>query len=452
MAENTKPLVKFNEFKINGIQLDPTSIETLDIFESIDLPGVFGQLAFKDVSNIKESANIFAGDEIILSFSREDEELLLLRNMVICDSYGDEINVDEDLNNLATFGFCNKWMIDGNTRKRSRSFRNRRIDQIVTDLLLDSGVLKSNIGTITETSQTLDRYVTPYISPIAAIQNLMDYATDVNGNGGYILYTDIFTDLVHFQPIGALMRAPEELDERLVDFTFRMNPVMNINPEAIYNLKLSQQFDIVKHGSIGMGNTRLVGFNFDRTAAMETNTRIDEYSDNHLSTKLPLNTQFLGRIYRTTKDSFRFPNTAELIRLETDASNHINGKLNTMYNNLSSDAIEINVTCYGEASRKRAGRLIKVDFPSVEKHILNTNHSGTYLIRAIRHTIQGMEYGQQVTLIADGYKETDKETMISWQNPLFENSEADDFVGDNFDRDNPEEDVIVTSEFDEGLA
>lgn len=400
--------VKFTKFHIRGIKLDVGSIISMDIYETIDFPGITGTLAYKDIGDVKESFDIIGKDTFDISFGREGESELKLK-MSVNEAGGDRYNDDDgDIGNTIIFGFCSPWLIDGFTKKRTRHFRNQRIDQIVQTLLLDSGAI---LGTITETSQTLDRYVTPYISPIASIQHLMEIATDTSGNGGYILYTDIKTNRVNFVPIGSLISKPN----RVSNFNLRISPVNSEYKGRVYDFQIDQQYDIMKYGQLGMAHTRFVGFNYDRTEIMNTNKRVDTYSDNHLSVVLPLNEEFLGRQYRTTKDSSRFPNTAGLIRSKADASNQIDGRLASFYNNFTADAIEITVTARGEVSAKRAGKLIKLDVPNVGGSKKNFMHSGTYLIKRIKHTIQGGEHGQKISLIADGYKQINRDTLISWQ-------------------------------------
>lgn len=56
-------------------------------------------------------------------------------------------------------------------------------------------------------------------------------------------------------------------------------------------------------------------------------------------------------------------------------------------------------------------------------------YSGTYLIKRIKHTIQGGEFGQKISLITDGYKQINRKDLIKWTGSnKFE-------IGDEFDVD-----------------
>lgn len=409
MALNRNQYIRFGVFRINGIDIKIDTLEGLEIFEDLEVPGIYGNIYLKDFSNLKDIKSISSNDTLELSFGRENEPQVEVNDLVITDSYGDEITDQRDLSQKLKFGFANKWLVKGTTRKRSRHFRNKRIDQIVKILLEDSD---ANVGEISETTQILDRYVTPYIPPIDSIRNLMDFAINAEtGNGGYVLWTELDTGRVNFKTISELI-APAT--SSIVNFKLNINNDILENPSTVFKIEVKRHFDMMEFGKIGFANSKIVGFNYDRTEIMETDTRIDEYLTNHLSPKSVQPQDFLGRIFRPTNDSFRFPNTSTLIETKADAKSHIDGRLKSMYSHIMADSVELTVDCYGEVAEKRIGKLIWLNYPRIEGHILNREFTGTYLIKKIHHKFSGPQHGQTLTLVSDGYKENPREDRIDW--------------------------------------
>ena len=437
MAVAQNSIVKFETFKIKDITFDPTNILSLDIYESLEFPGVTGRLTFQDYSATRERENIFAGDAVEISFSREQDPPLVF-NFVLSESMGDSAP-DDTHYNISSIKFCSPWMLEAFTRKRSRSWggdgTGKLISEIVQELVEECG---GQIGTFTPTKQTLERFVSPYWSPIDTIRYLMNFAIDENDNGGYLLWTDVELDKVNFIPIGVLMNGDTAINYGEVPFDLRMNPANERSAERILTQEVSSAFNILKYADMGMGKSRFAGFNYDKTEVMYANKKVDEYGHSHLSTKLPLNDKFMGLRYRTTKNSFLFHNTDELIRdTSADAplsAELINGKLSNKFSLLFGDMLKIDANLVGETVDKRVGKLVKLIYPTVDDKITGENqqYTGTFLIKNIRHAIQGMQYLNAVTFVADGFKTIERDDMVEWNATNVIDAEHE---GDDFDKD-----------------
>ena len=423
---NTKLPVKINYFKVKGISFDPLNIIRLDIFEGLDYPGITGNITFQDYTSFKEHGGLFAGDTFEISFGRDEDPSVELRLMV-SEAYGD-VAEENALSNSMSFGFCSEWLVEGFTRKRSRPWSDKKISEIVEELIVECG---GEPGIIIETKQTLERFVSPYWSPLATIKYLMSFATDTADSGGYLLWTDMATNKVNFIPVGTLKHRTGHYGQ--VGFDMKMFTKHQRSAERIYSQSMAHSFDVIRYADMGLGRSRLVGFNFDTSEFNIADKRVDSYVQNHLSQNLPLNDRFMGKVYRTTRNSWLFNNTNELIR--DGADELIDARLNTKFNLMYADMLKINMVTTGEAHKKRAGRLVRISFPSSDeaKTSENKQYSGTYLIRNIRHTISGMEYGNVMTVVSDGYKEIDRADMIDWNggNNVFDNI----YNGDKYDID-----------------
>ncbi len=468
-------LIQFEYFKIittvgEEISIDPADIISLDVYESIDFPGITGTVSFRDWRDLKDNCNIFAGDTITFKFIRsEDLASPLDLSYVIYSSYGDIADRNRMSNDIS-FDFCSPWLYQAFTRKRSRSWVNKSISEIVTDLIAEcSGELDveeyetykkidvSLLGWIEETDQYLERFVSPYWSPIEIIQYLMRFAVSKEDKmAGYVIWTDIMdldmeTEIVNFVPVSKLMTKNDAYAK--VPFSLKVHPTYQQSFENLYNIQMEQSFDVIKYAGSGLGRSKFVGFDYDSTTRINSDRTIDGCDQNHLSTKLPLNKDFLGEIYRPTKSSFLYPNTTNLIMsggvvpfntdeiecLIIDPAALVKGwnlgKMSYMF----SDMFKLNVRVNGETESKRAGSQIEVVYPSVEANKKNEQYSGTYLIRNNRHTIQGMNYINTLTLIADGYKNIEREDMVEWG---VYNVNSEESKGDYHDTDYDKEELL----------
>lgn len=462
MAEEfVKPITKFDYFKIKGITIDPTNIINLDIFESLNTPGITGNLVLQDWSALKEFSNISAGDDIEFSFARSNDPLVSVKYVI---SESNDAAPNESLHNVVSFGFMSPWLLQATTRKRSRPFRNKRIDEIISELIVECG---GETLIFTETKQTLERFVTPHWTPLESIRYLMSFAmSQENNEGGYILWTDLESDKVNFMPISQLMDG--QYGESGIDLKF--NPVDQRSPHKLINLVMDQNFNVAKYGDMGLGRSRLVGFNFDKTEVMNVDERIDEHGLRlkldgvastattgfgdavpHLSTKLPLNEIYLGRPYRNTRPSFLFPNTNALVTdssandFEKASRENLIGRLHTKFSLMSADLFQLVARTVGENYHKRVGRLIQIQYPSVEeaKTTGHKHYAGLYLLSEIRHMIQGMEYANILTAIADGYKDIERADLVQWEG--LKELTVEDEIGDDYNIDKAEEIGLATA-------
>jgi hypothetical protein len=404
-------VVKFRSLKIREIEIDVTNIISLDIFEGLGNFGITGKISMQEWSGFKEIGNVFAGDTIKMEFGRLDDVPLNLE-YVIFESYGDMSDEDQ-LHNVVSFGFCSEWILNASTKKRSKPFIGKRIDEIVTELVENCG---GTMNVVMPTQQVLERFVSPYWSPIMTLNYLMNFAETSDGHGGFLLWTDISNDQVNFWPIIDLM----EGNYGEVGFEMKQNFNYERSPARILQQRISRSFDVMKFADAGAGRTQLVGFNYDNTEIMKIDERLDEYTNNHvnLGTQVPLNDKYMGLQYRNTRSSFLFDNTDTLIKdSETGpkiSTELLRGRLHTKYSMIMADILTMKISSPGEGFQKRVGRTVTADYPSVDDGGTGTNkhYSGTYLINEIRHSVQGSQYLNVVSIISNAYKEIERPDMI----------------------------------------
>ncbi len=402
--------VKFQYLKIKGQKIPSDKIIELNIFEAIDFPAISGNVIIDDWTGMKEIYNFFANDLVEISFHREGDPPILMA-FVLSES-GDESPQMGEHHKKIRFDFCSPWWVNARTFKISTAWNDKYIHEIITDLI---GICGGKAGIILKTKQKLERFVAPNWSPIRIMRKLAEMAVDDLGCGGFLIWTDISDGAVNFMNLNSLMVNDSTQNYGTVPFKISLNVKNQRSPEKVFTMNIENSFDILKNGTTGVANTRTLSFDYDRTAVVDMTSRVDEYGHSHLSTKMPINTIFLGEPYQTTKVSTYYPNNRELIQTEKESESLQVGSLVNKQTMLLADLVKINLTTVGEHKAKRAGRLIWLDVPySTEKQ--HEQYTGTYLIKNLRHRIEGSKYMNVCTLVCDGLKQMSSERpdIINW--------------------------------------
>ncbi len=411
MAEGTDPSgnVLLHHFKIRGTKLPSDKIMELNIYEAIDFPAITGNVLIDDWGGLKEEYEFFSNDIVEIKFNREGDPPIT----VFCVLYesGGENPMPGEHHKKVIFEFCSPWWVHARSLKITNSWSNKYIHEIIIDLVEMCG---GKMGVVDATKQKLERFVAPNWTPIRIIQSLMQQATDENGCGGYLIWTDISDGKVNFISLNSLMVDDKDWNYGYVPFKLTLNPNTTRSLQKVFGMNIENSFSMIDTAESGMGNMRTVGFDYDRTEVIDINSRIDKYKHSHLSTKMPLNTVFLSEPYQTTSFSTFYPNNRELIQTEGESESLQVANILTKQSLMLSTLVRVNITTVGENKAKRAGRLVWLDVP----YLPNKNHAqytGTYLLKNVRHRIQGAKYMNVCTLVCDGLKKmSDRDDIVSW--------------------------------------
>lgn len=449
MTTNQKTALQIDSLKINGIIIDPGNILSLDIYESLDFPGITGNLKFKDFGMMMEGYDIFAGDPVEIKMTSPGANTALEpKNLVVTESKGNLILEDSPATGVS-LGFASEWVVNGMTMNISKAYKNQRIDEIIKDLIVTSGQPMGNNssgGRFIKTKQTLENFVTPFWAPLKSIRYLMSMATDIGGFGGYVLFTEIDTGNVNFFPIGQILTG----NYRTTDMTLRQNTHFDMAKNRVFNQSIENGFDVIKYGSQGLATSQYIGFDYDNSEEINIDKKIVDYYEiasdaDSTSTNIrkegyitegktvegikvkhlgkdtsggifPLNQVYLKDKYKNTKFNTFYNNTNELIK--TDNKSLIEGRLNTKFSLMSADAIKINATTMGETEYKKVGTIINLMVPTPDQGKTRESEqlSGKYLITKIRHNYSQGQYTNTITLVSDSIKSmsTNRQDIIFW--------------------------------------
>lgn len=405
MIANISNLV-IDRLAIRGVDIDPSVVISIDLYEGLTMPGITGTIVFKDWQGLREIGEVFAGDDLEFSWRIQGKSPVVGKYTVYADHGA---SVDENTTyHKTTFHFCSPWLIDGFTRQVSKPFKNKFVHQIVQELLTEIG---APIGFIEPTMQKLENFVTPMWTVPHSIRHLSSFAKNNDKKGGYVLWTDLKTGKVYWTTVDWLYKGT--LGKMDHEFIFRPQ---NIRYEGkVFKVDAEATFDLIKLLNQGALNTVNYAFDYDHKKVFKTKENVKAYPHAHISQKFPVPSKYLSdKKYASTKLSYIYPSTDAPVSNPKDFEDLVDGELFTRYTMLFSDAFKINIWAEGESTR-RAGHLAKMFYPTSDQSQTNENKhfTGNYLIRNIRHVFQDNSYLQAITLVSDGYKQHGRE-IVTW--------------------------------------
>lgn len=396
--------------EINNILVDKENVTEIKLYETITQPGITGYIDIMDYQALSQKSFIMPDDKIKLVFSVAGGDDISLEFTIYANE-GSRV-LEKQNYNVTRFSMCSDWMIQGLTKYYSMFFENKFVHEIIKDLITECG---GEVGFVEPTKQKLENFVTPFWTPIHSIKHLLSFATNENGAGGYLCFTDMKTGKVNVCSLDYLYSGSMgRFDE------FMFYPENQRYHGRVSELVIESEYNLIRLINSGLNNSVVYGFNYDATEVLKIDEKLKSIKQRHLSTKLPIPDKYVNKDYQNVRYSPLFPNTKLSIKKdESLLKNLLNGKQQTEYSLLASDVVKINILTNGEPHR-RAGWLAKLDIPSQNIAVTNvkadiyTKLTGDYLIRDIAHSFSFYrEYSQAICLCADGFKQNPR-PLLSW--------------------------------------
>lgn len=414
----TQEVLKLRKVTIRDYNLELISISNIEIFESLSMPGITGYISFKDYQAFQELGNVFADDDIKISFSVDDDEANeLVLNFKIFTNEGSR-QLPLNTYDVIRYGFCSPWLVEGIALSTSKPYENKKISEIVEDLLKECG---AEIGFIEPTKQTLETFVTPFWSPYRSIKYLLSFAMNEESVGGYICWTDLKTGKVNVTTLDYVLKGNLGHYKGDNGSGFNVYPANIRYSGRVKNMTVEASFDSIRMIDTGVPDTKFYAFNFDKKQIMKSKDNIITSKQTRLSKKFPLLQKYTDKKYANHKFLPIFPQTADSIASDdSKLTDIIDGVEKNTYSFLTTDVFKINIEAIGEINR-RVGWLADLDYPSVGANankdndtVGNKQMKGTYLIREIKHQFSlSQDYTQYITLVSDGFKEYTRD-LITW--------------------------------------
>lgn len=392
------------DIKIKGISLLPQALGEMNIYEGINNPAILGDFTIADWQGFQEVGEIFALDDVEITFATAERDELKLKYKIYASN--SSVNATATFHPV-TYRFCDPWLIDAFTRSISKPYKEKYIHEIIEDLLKECG---ASIGFIEPTKQKLHMFTTPLWTALKSINYLLSFALNKDGRGGYTFWTDLKTGKVNVCSMDYLFAGKYGKE----DTKYMSLPQNQFYESRIDQLSIEDNFDILRYANVGIGRTIHQGYYYDKNKLMTSEKAINEFPYTHLGKKLPINKLFTDNKYASIKGNYLYPCKDGLVQDDNELKDMIEGKVQNHYIKLASDIFKVNIVTNPNSTR-RVGKLAELEWQSENKTITSQNLqlSGWYLQRSIRHCIFNGLYSPVVTLISDGFQQSQND-LITW--------------------------------------
>lgn len=408
----TIEVIKIRKITIRDIEVESSFVTDIEIFESLIQPGLTGFIKIRDYQGLQEIGNIFAGDDISISFYVDNDEANEITLKLKIYSNNGSTHLPLNTYEFLQFSLCSPWLFDGLGRTMSKPYKEKYIHEIITDLLKECG---AEIGFVEPTKHKIENFISPLWTPYHTIKYLLSFAINNEGQGGYLCWTDFKTGKVNVSSLDYLLKGS------LGNYkTFVVNTNNIRYTGRVMNMTIESNYDTIRMLNNGIPNTKFYGFNFDKKQIVTSKNDITKTKQTRLGTKFPLPNSFNNKKY--TKHIFTplFPQSASPLTSDDKMNELVEGIEKNNYAFLSTDTFKINIETLGEMKR-RVGWIAEFDYPSAGANAGESGskagqkqYKGNYLIRDIKHKFSLYDdYKQYITLVSDGFKEFNGD-LITW--------------------------------------
>ena len=408
--ENHYYKVEYTKFEINTasgdtIQIDNTILGDLELFESLDQPGITGNISLLDFTGIVEVYNVTAGDTLTFKFKSPGETSSTGGTYIITGVVLNQFPEHDYLSVYTRLEFCSKWFLDARVTQYSNLWKNfQPIDKIATDIINFCG---GTVGTIEPSKITLEHFGTPYWTPLHILYYLLGFYGE-----GMVMFPDIKRDKVNIMSLNSIFSG----DVGTYPYKFLTMPT-NPNYEAlVFQMTLEESSDFTKYLSNGFVGIVPNVFNFD-TGQFQTpnpNTLPTQVNFNHLAKYSQMTQEYNTPKYYNNEQLSIFPQGKTSVS-QIQLNNIVSNIQKTQFIRLFGDAVKLNIIAAGSSARQ-VGQICSIDVPSLKDNKSRPNKvfSGQWVISSIKRIFTGSNYKEMIGLINTGTMATINPNLVKW--------------------------------------
>jgi hypothetical protein len=402
---------------VGNVSIKDNLIE-LSFFEDIHSNFVYGEMLINDAEGLIERLQLHGNEYIRISFGKDGSGVGNIDRLFRIYKASSRRRAQTQDTEKYIIHFCSDELILSHQYKISKSYKNKKISEIITSILVDElkvPSVKYNPNAIEETLGVYN-FIVPYLSPFEAINWLSNYAKSKNKDS-------VGADMLFFEnSIGYYFTSLQTLYSLPSYFTYEYNP-KNISEKQyggdiakkIYNVsgyEILDNFNTEEVTSDGIIANRLLSVDPILRQYDKTDFNYLNYfkGSNHLNNYPILNNlhnRFGDALYETPEACFKLYATNKNQKFIP----YINSKPGSIQNDFQVERYithrrsQLNLSNYhrmklyvpGDPSMT-AGYTINFNLLSgtpatqtVQKN-LDQLYSGKYVVSAVRHMIQGTRY------------------------------------------------------------
>lgn len=419
VTEKSYSLSELSITSSNGKKFDVFSqLVELSIFEDIYSPTMSGTLTISDSIDLFSEIPLSGFEFLTISLEKPDGwfDVILSKTFRIYKMDVQGVNLATSSNQVYTLFFCSEENLISESRKISKSYKGKKISEIVKDIVenhLETSENKFFEENIDQTFGVFD-IVIPYMTPLNAITWLSNRAVSSGSqitSANYLFYENNFG--YNFKSIEKLFQARTK-----AKYTYRpknidtaTEPLETLIFNAI-RYDFIKVFDILSNVNSGMFSSKLLSFDILRQKVTEQNFNYNTLFTNarHVEPRgAPFHSQYKDRTGKIITE-----NHSSVVKLYPTTKDHNTDSSITRYQpgirpNLVENWLLSRISQLSQLNYFKlklvvpgnmyvtVGDIIEFDVPLTTIRVsgeetYNPYHSGRYLITAVRHKIDIRSY------------------------------------------------------------
>jgi len=218
--------------------------------------------------------------------------------------------ITKDRQQIYVLEFTSNQSIINQNSKISKSYKGKRIDQIVSDIVdnwLDLDGHADNV--VIEATKGIENIVIPNWKPFDAINWLCKRAINENNVPNFMYWES--NGVYYFRSIDTLLKAPTVQK-------FRLNPISTDSTKLqsakegvmeLNNLEIASQFDVISNVRNGMYASKLITHDITKKKIEERVLGLEELYNNHINHADPFMPISFSETEFTVQDRYEFANS-----------------------------------------------------------------------------------------------------------------------------------------------
>lgn len=388
-------------FEDENVYIDTAAIEDLYFIEDIFSYSIVGKLQFHDRQGILEFGPLTGNEKIgILYGVQDDVERVfdIYKINKIIPSWSNA-NAKE---NFIEIVFVDEIFYNLTNRKYSKSYKNKKISEIVSDI--STNILEETSFDKWEDSiDIMSCFYIPYWTPKKAIDWLIKRSRGATSRKPGFLFYRNFNGL-NFVTLEQLLNQKKLMDigwEGSGFYTFEgeskypYNKILGYELSGIDNMARIELKGCVKKG-YDFKRKKLIDNSYTYDDGISQFTLLGEKSLFEDISDSEVNHDITGESDENIIDNIYYSNWIKTYSMQQVLSLVLHGH-----------------------ERRHSGGLVEIEWPSSnEKEIYNKNFAGKYLIKSITHQFAGgtPTYRQKIMLIKNAYEGSDNIELVKAKN------------------------------------
>lgn len=369
---------------------------TINLYESIEDPGMNGKIAMTDSINIPEIAPLYGDETVKLVFYTSGNESNPIEYEGIVYKISNKIRISEHTSGYYIY-FCSKHVLNS-----TRMFVNRFFEDTISNIAssLYSEIQDQKPIVVTGTRGTY-KYTFGTVDPITAIHNMIPKAISGSSDHSYVFFEN--NKEVKFVPIQELYK-----EEPVVEYGYRNAGIVKDSQtryeeqfETIHDIEVMEENSLLDRYQDGIHGSDHFMFDFLSKKYLDDE---DKFSYNKTEWYDP--SKSLGRV----PDKIPIEKKHDTLFLsygygETDVANH-KDYIEDRMKLRESDMFRSLLTVMGD-SKLKAGDCITVKLPNWNQNQedVGTLFDGKFLVKKIGHILSPSSYYMSLQINKDAYEE-----------------------------------------------